>query len=206
MKRFHLSFLMLTIMVLSAFGQGDHGYNLYGQLGGTATGLGIGFDSRFKTGGVLGYSVGVAFTNISWKNDYDYRGPYDGYSFWHVDSKGITIPLEINAILGKRTSKFEIGLGATAYLINRDEIKDSSELVYIDEETGEYDFKEFFEHKEGFRPNIVGSLSIGYRLQRKSGFFMKIGLSFIIADMKFSPLDGLLPFPNLCFGYTIPHF
>ncbi len=46
-----------------------------------------------------------------------------------VDSKGVSIPLEINAIMGKRASKFEIGLGVTAYLVHRDETYEKSGFI-----------------------------------------------------------------------------
>lgn len=105
-------------MVGSVFGQSDHCCNLYGQFFGPSTGIGLGFDSRFKTGGILGYSVGLAFTDISWD---DSNGLDGSYSFWDVHSKGVSIPLEVNAIMGKPASKFEIGLGVTTYLVKRDE-------------------------------------------------------------------------------------
>lgn len=201
MKRILSSIFMVLAVVGAAFGQTDHGYNLYGQLFGTSTGIGVGFDSRFKTGGVLGYSVGMAFTSISYD---DSDGKDGSYSYRDVDSKGISIPFEVNAIMGNRASKFEIGLGATAYLIHRDEMYSRTIFYPVDDDF--FDFKRLSDRKKVFRPNIIGTINIGYRLQRKSGFFMKVGLSFLIGDLKCSPLDGVVALPNLCFGYTIPHF
>ncbi len=122
-----------------------------------------------------------------------------------VDSKGVSIPLEINAIMGKRASKFEIGLGVTAYLVHRDETYEKSGFI----SAGGYDMVagwSISKYKSVFRPNIVGSINIGYRLQRKSGFFMKLGLSLLVGDLKCSPIDGVMALPNICLGYTIPHF
>lgn len=201
MKRYFLSFLMMAVMVGAAFGQSDHGYNLYGQFTGPSTGVGIGFDSRFKTGGVLGYSVGVAFTDTSWSDNYG----DEYYSYKNVDSSGVSIPLEVNAIMGKRASKFEVGLGVTAFLIHRDEYYYKSGYM----PAWGYEAMNYWstiENKSVFRPNIIGSINIGYRLQRKSGFFMKLGLSLLIGDLKCSPIDGVMALPNICLGYTVPHF
>lgn len=183
----------------SLYGQSEHGYNIYGQLFGPATGVGIGFDSRFKTGGILGYSAGIGFTSVSWDDGVSGLGAYTD-----VDSKGLSIPLEINAIMGKRASKFEVGLGLTAYLIQRKEFHGWGEFIPIEGNDDDYHYESY--RKNVFRPNVIGFLNIGYRLQRKSGFFMKLGLSILIGDLKCSPLDGVVALPNICLGYTIPHF
>ncbi len=111
MKRGIALFAFLLVMVGSVFGQTDHGYNLYGQFLGTSTGIGVGLDSRFKAGGILGYSLGLAVTDISWSTDDGLDGCYASYD---AESRGISIPFDVNAILGKRASKFEIGFGMTA--------------------------------------------------------------------------------------------
>lgn len=172
-KRVITLFAFLLVMVGSVFGQTDHGYNLYGQFLGTSTGIGVGLDSRFKVGGILGYSLGVAFTDISWSTDDGLDGCYASYD---AESRGISIPFEINAILGKRASKFEIGFGMTAYLVNRDE-RHYKTIFFPSEEDGVLDFERYSTRKIVFLPNIIGTINIGYRLQRKSGFFMKVGLS-----------------------------
>lgn len=202
MKRIIISLTALIVMVGTAFGQSEHGYNLYGQFFGLSTGIGLGFDSRFKTGGILGYSAGLTFTDVSWDNS---DGQDGSFASLDVHSKGISIPLEINAIMGNRASKFEIGLGFTTYLIKRNELHYKT-VFFPAEEEGVWDFKNYSTRKQVFRPNIIGSLNIGYRLQRKSGFFMKLGLSILIGDLKCSPIDGVVALPNICLGYTIPHF
>ncbi|MCM1138906.1 MAG: hypothetical protein NC221_01935 [Duncaniella sp.] len=191
---------ILLAIVGTAFGQSDCGYSLFGQFLGNATGIGVGLDRRFKTGSSFGYSIGLAYTDMSWDNG----DGYDlGSSYWDVDSKGVSIPFEINAILGERASKFEIGLGATVYLIHRSETRRKS----IDIPTEETSVSNYYSyHKKGIRPNIIGSLNIGYRLQRRNGFFMKIGLSFLAGDFDVSPIDYAIIIPNLCLGYTFPRY
>lgn len=202
MKRGITLLAFLLVMAGSVFGQTDHGYNLYGQFLGTSTGIGVGLDSRFRAGGILGYSLGLAFTDISWSRDDGLDGCYASYD---AESRGISIPFEINAILGKRASKFEIGFGMTTYLVNRDELHYKT-IFFPSEEDGVLDFERYSTRKKVFRPNIIGTINIGYRLQRKSGFFMKVGLSLLIGDLKCSPIDGVVALPNICLGYTIPHF
>ncbi len=202
MKRAIAFLAALFIMVGSVFGQSDHGYNLYGQIFGSSTGFGVGFDSRFKSGGALGYSFGVAYTDISWSDD---NGMDDSYASLDVNSKGICLPLELSAIMGKRASKFEIGLGVTTYIVKRDEWH--YETVFIPTKyEGLLEFETFSIRKKVVCHNIIGTINIGYRLQRKSGFFLKAGLSLLIGDLKCSPIDGVVALPNICLGYTIPHF
>lgn len=166
--------------------------NLFVEFGGPSFGIGIGYDQRFKPKSVFGFRVGLSFTNGSW-DDSGWWGAYDGGAWTSVDFKGVTLPLEVNAIMGKRASKFELGVGATPCILHRYEMK---HWGWHPEHSGT-------DIKEGTRLNILGTLNIGYRLQRKSGFFLRVGFTFLIADLKCSPIDGLLLIPNLSLGYTI---
>ncbi|MDE6291272.1 MAG: hypothetical protein K2M16_07050 [Muribaculaceae bacterium] len=166
--------------------------NLFVEFGGPSFGIGIGYDQRFKPNSVFGFRAGMSFTSGSW-DDSGWWGSYNGGAYTDLDFKGVTFPLEINAIMGKRASKFELGIGATPCILHRHEVK------YWGWHQEHYES----DVKDGVRLNIFGSLNIGYRLQRKSGFFLRAGLTFLIADLKCSPMDGLLLFPNLSLGYTI---
>lgn len=200
MKRFALSLVMFLSVFIATFAQDGHGYNLYGQLFGSSTGIGVGFDSRFKTGGILGYAGGIGFTNLTWNQD---PIQANGFVDTETNSKGVSIPLEVNAIMGKRASKFEIGLGLTAYLVDRTRTRTT--LEFVEDINSVYsDWIIHTESKKHFRPSIIGTMNIGYRLQRKSGFFMKLGFTVLVGDLKCSPIDGVVALPNLCFGYTLP--
>lgn len=199
-RTFILSFVM-ALMAGTAFAQdASHGFNIYGQIAGTGNGIGIGFDSRFKTGGVLGYSAGISFVDIGYRDHYT-----GGYNFRDVDCQGISIPLEVNAIMGKKASKFEVGLGFVTYLVDRQQDFNMREYFYDEKEDFTWT-SDISSRKNGFRPNIAGSINIGYRLQRQSGFFMKLGLSVLFGNLSCSPFDGVIALPNICLGYTIPHF
>lgn len=173
--------------------------NIFMELGGSSIGIGVGYDQRFTPNSVFGFRTGLSFTSGSW-DDAGWFGAYYNEAYTNVDFKGVTLPLEINAIMGKRASKFEIGLGATPCILHRHETKYPAwdPEVYPD---GHPQNSETV--KDGVRLNIFGTLNIGYRLQRKSGFFLRVGFTFTLSDLKISPLNGLLLFPNLSLGYTI---
>ena len=161
--------------------------NLFVEFGGPSFGVGIGYDQRFRPNSVFGFRTGISFTNGTCDNG-GWWGAYDGY-YNEIDFTGVTLPLEANAIMGKRASKFELGVGATPCILKRTETNFINWSHYTVE--------------SGVKLNIFGTLNIGYRLQRKSGFFLRTGITFLIGDLKCSPLDGLLLIPNLSLGYTI---
>lgn len=166
--------------------------NIFVELGGSSLGIGIGYDQRFKPNSVFGFRAGLSFTSGTW-DDAGLFGSWDGSPYNSVDFNGVTLPLEVNAIMGNRSSKFELGVGATPCILHRYETK---YWGWHPEHSGT-------DVKDGIRLNIFGTINIGYRLQRKSGFFLRAGLTFLIGDLKCSPIDGLICMPNLSLGYTI---
>ncbi len=167
--------------------------NLFVELWGPSFGIGLGYDQRFKPNSVFGFRAGIGYTNGS----ADDSGYWDSHiattTYKYVEFKGVTLPLEVNAILGNRASKFELGIGATPCILDRYEVKYTPHGWYHSSS----------DIKDGVRVNIFGTMNIGYRLQRKSGFFFRVGLTFMVGDIDCSPFDGLLCMPNLSFGYTI---
>lgn len=168
---------------------------------------GIGFDSRFRPGSPFGYRVGLAYTDGSYEDD------------WRcLDFNGVNIPVELNAIFGRRKSKFELGIGFVASVLNRTlqtsyyEIKTTDDPSTIPSNTfygttsdGDAYYWNIVTQKDrqGTRVNISGLMNIGYRYQRDSGFFMRVGLTFMLGNLRCSPFDGLMLMPNVAFGYTI---
>ncbi len=164
--------------------------NLFVEYGGASLGIGIGYDQRFDPNSIFGFSAGLAYTYGSADNS-GWWGSVNSVDYRYIEFKGVTLPLELNVIMGKRASKFELGLGTTPCILKRYEIR--SELRYHG--SGHI--------TEGTKLNIYGTMNIGYRLQRKSGFFLRAGVAFLIGDISCSPFDGLLCMPNLSLGYTI---
>ena len=164
------------------------------EIGGASFGpVCLSYDSRFRPGSVFGYRVGIGFTDGSYRN---------AFGDHILDFKGTSIPLEVNAIMGKRKSKFELGIGIVPSILNRDEHK--WEYHWSVAENGHTIIDTFNEiEKHGTRVNIMGFMNVGYRYQRQSGFFMRVGLSFLMGDVKCSPVDGLTCLPYIAFGYTI---
>lgn len=163
--------------------------NVFGEFFGPSFGVGVGFDSRFRPGTAFGYRVGLAYTNGSFSDDYDLRD---------LDFKGVCIPLEVNALIGKGKSKFEVGIGATPSILHR--IYTTTWWSYNDEQA-------VYSSNTTRRTklNILGFINIGYRYQRESGFFLRTGLTVIGGDLKCSPIDGLWLLPNLSLGYTFKY-
>lgn len=166
--------------------------NLFIEFGGASFGVGIGYDQRFRPNSVFGFRAGLAFTSGTW-DDAGWWGAYDGDAYTSVNFKGITLPLEVNAIMGKRASKFELGLGVTPCILDR----------YEEQHWGWHPEHSGNDVREGVKLNILGTINVGYRLQRKSGFFLRVGMTYLIGDLKCSPIDGVFVMPNLSIGYTI---
>ena len=159
--------------------------NFFIEIGGPSLGIGIGYDQRFKHNDTFGFRVGISYTNGSSENG-SWSKPNIGHlTHTQVDFKGVTLPLEVNGILGETASKFELGFGATPCILYRT------------------DWQDYHFTNQGVTLNIFGTLNIGYRLQRKSVFFLRAGLTCLLGNLKYSPMDGLFFSPNLCLGYTI---
>ncbi len=166
--------------------------NLFVELWGPSLGIGLGYDQRFKADSPFGFRAGISYTNGNADNIEHWDNHVNTY-YTYVEFKGVTLPLEANAILGNRASKFELGIGATPCILDRYEIKYSR----FGGSPSSSDIK------DGVRLNIFGTMNIGYRLQRKTGFFFRVGVTFMVGGIECSPFDGLLCMPNLSFGYTI---
>lgn len=101
--------------------------------------------------------------------------------------RGVGIPLEFNCILGKRASKFEAGVGVNLIFYSKDYIYDSRILGHIRSGFGYYTY-----------------FNIGYRLQYRSGFNFRAGISPSFAWGSHGVYKGLgmEMMPYLSFGYT----
>ena len=121
--------------------------------------VGINFDSRFKGNDGLGYRVGLG-----------YAYGYSDFTFI-VDAsdkiQGVAVPLEINYLLGKRNSKLELGAGISlGYYWERYAI-----TYPAPGKAGSTGRIQGHENRFGYF--TFGN--IGYRLQTKRGFQLRVG-------------------------------
>lgn len=199
-----LTLVSLTIMLLiiPSTVQGAD-YNVFGQILGPSAGYGIGYDTRFKCESPFGYSIGIAYSRVSYRYDISNESTYNpDIANWidcnsRINSKGITIPVEFNYLIGKRNSKLEVGVGITPFIGSQWYSKSGWDSE------NDYEFKKFNDVKR-FRIRGMFSASIGYRLQRSNGFFMRLGITACLGGGKsITFFKGFHLLPNICLGYTI---
>lgn len=201
--------MLLTANALSAMGMNDNpatevadsvqkisepmSRNLFVEFGGPGYCVAsLGYDQRFRPGSAFGFRAGFSVISGSGDNNGWFGASYEGDIYRYVEFKGITLPLEVNAIVGKRASKFELGLGVTPCILDRH-------------------YRKYYEkanpprvvESNGVRLNAFWIFNVGYRLQRKSGFFLRTGLTFGGGSIKSATFDGALLLPYLSLGYTI---
>lgn len=158
-----LFFLIITLQANARSDEHSRVNNVYVTVFESINIVSANYDTRFPGSSVFGWHAGIGYN------------PFD--------SGGVSLPVGVNAILGSRASKFEIGVNATPYL-NRD-----------------YEYIDSYKWKCGL---AVGA-NIGYRLQRKNGFFFRAGLSPTYGLKDSLDSFGLLfinILPYLSFGYT----
>ena len=117
---------------------------------------GVSFDSRFKGNHGFGVNVGLAYAYG--------MGTLNNYTV-----NGISIPLEINYLLGRKSSHLVLGLGMTngVYKYSGDSI-----IIGVSDESA--DIKPTRENVTAWGYNFFGD--IGYRFQREKGFTFGAGL------------------------------
>lgn len=99
----------------------------------------------------------MAFTNAS----LDGWGIYGRDGYTSVDFKGLSIPLEVNAIMGRWKSKFELGIGIIPAVLEKKEWGYTHPFWDTDDDYS----------KRTTRLNATAFMNVGYRYQRQSGFF-----------------------------------
>lgn len=189
---------IILIIVMAAFGidlraeSEPRSHNVYVDFFSSSNIVSVNYDTRFPKSSVLGWRAGIGFSHSC----------FDGDRGWFGNNRpGISLPLGINALFGEGKSKFELGLAITPGLYSfRD-----SRMVVEEREHGMYKGYEDFGPTRWRGACAVG-LDLGYRLQRKSGFLFRVGISRCIdmnSDMiSINVLKLLIPIPYLSFGYT----
>lgn len=74
----------------------------------------LNYDSRIHGHSGWGYRVGVGYNrNREEDNSLIMNGNTSVWNGWSERTQGVTVPLEVNYLLGRRQHKFEAGAGAT---------------------------------------------------------------------------------------------
>lgn len=141
------------------------------ELLGAQNTVGINYDSRFRGIDGLGYRVGIGYC-------------YSKNSGWFDERiKGIGMPLELNYLLGKKSSKLELGFGA------------SLGGYHVKEKSYQYT-------SSGYQFGYFLFGNIGYRYQRSNGLMFRIGMS---PSFNFGDKYGIEKsafYPYLGFGWS----
>ena len=166
--------------------------NIYVELFGASNLIGISYDSRIKPGSPFGYRGGISYVHGT-SNENLIAGMPLYYST--EDLYGLAVPLEFNCILGKRKSKFEVGIGVSLGIYS------TQKHTYINGAVFPVESSYITENHNQFGYYIFSN--IGYRYQRKNGFMLRVGVT---PAFSFAGANGVTktPFlyPYLSLGYT----
>lgn len=178
MKRFLFPLILIITLQVTARAEGDSRvHNVYVNWFESINLVSVNYDTRFSRSSVFGWHTGVGFVPSHFG--------------------GVSLPTGVNAIWGNRASKFEIGVTVAPYTISW---KESEVIRGMDGDTY-YEYTKYYGPKKWYFGMAVG-FNIGYRLQRKSGFFFRTGLSPVFAPMDPLALLLLNLMPFFSFGYT----
>ncbi|WP_342644442.1 hypothetical protein [Mucilaginibacter sp. CSA2-8R] len=163
-KTFFLFAFILCTFCKHSFAQNSvvttRAQNIFVELGGPGLLLSANYDTRFglRRDGIGG-RAGLGYISL------------DGNSI-------LTVPLQVNYLLGKKGKYFEIGLGAT--IIN----------------TSGNNHEDFFSIEDA--TGAIGTMTFGYRYQPEDG-----GFNFRAAVTPIFNSTGFMPFfGGISFGYT----
>lgn len=175
MKKVILCLALFFFTFHALYAQSDEGKpasgrtSFYAELGGPGILFSANIDKRFKPSNLgLGGRVGLGFVTTDITDDYD---PQTGYSNYRMRSI-ITVPLQLNYILGKPTSPhtFEVGAGLT-FLGKKIDV---------------------FDYSNTERTSILGTFSFMYRRQPvDGGFTWRIGFTPVVAKGYIQPFGGV---------------
>ncbi len=134
--------------------------NAFVELGGPGLLLSANYDTRFgQRRDGIGGRAGLGYLSID-------------------DNSILTVPLQVNYLLGKKGKFFEIGLGATIISTSG---KGNEDFFSLDDATG-----------------AIGTMAFGYRYQPEDG-----GFNFRAAVTPIFNSTGFMPFfGGISFGYT----
>lgn len=167
--------------------------NIYVELFGASNLIGISYDSRIKPGSPFGYRAGISYVHGTADESINIGQSPLYYS--NEELSGFAVPMEFNCILGKRKSKFEVGIGISLGIYS------TQKYSYINSSAFPVESSYIIENHNQFGYFFYSN--IGYRYQRKNGFMLRVGVS---PSFSFAGGNGITksPFlyPYLSLGYT----
>jgi hypothetical protein len=157
-----VAMLLLTQFIKPVTAQtvaGARAQNIFVELGGPGLLLSANYDTRFvNRHDGIGGRIGAGYVSIS-------------------DNSLLTIPVQLNYLLGKNNRYFEIGIGAT----------------FVNSKGDENDFLSFDDAK-----GTIGTMTFGYRYQPEDGgFHFRAALTPLFNSSNFFPFFG-----GVGLGYT----
>ncbi len=174
----YITFLLLTVLFsifsIDSFSQSSGHYtrqSVFVEVLGNGLLATLNYDTRLNKNRQdgLGLRIGVGGLSVSGTSD-------AGVS---VSAGVVTIPLELNYLMGKKRSAFEIGAGLTPLILSA-KLKTDNDRI------------------SGTGSSVNGVISFGYRYQPlNKGFLFKLDWSPIFNSIGFSPA-----WFGISFGYS----
>lgn len=193
MKRIVLfCFFILTASHFSVFCQENKQNNIYMEFFGASNTFGVSYDTRIKKGSQFGYRIGISYSYSS----------SSSFLFENSSStKGVTFPLEVNYLLGKKRHNLDLGVGLNIGIYDAN----YTYTNYSSQNVGSITIitpEETINRSETYFGYYIFS-NIGYRYQRKKGFLFRTGISpsFNLGDSHGIKKKPFI-YPYVSFGYS----
>lgn len=168
----------------------------------------LNFDSRIRGENGWGYRVGIGY-NRDKDDAYNYliSGNTSQWTGLTVRTQGVSVPMEVNYLLGRRQHQFEAGAGAALGVFRqRTHLSVLQREWWTDENGVEWMQETPFDataHSRHF--GYFAYVNVGYRLHTRRGFLMRLGTSLGYGGDSHTPYHeewSLRPYAAL--GYTLP--
>lgn len=189
MKRLQLLLLFAAFLPLAAMAQDDgdkkiKDQDVYLELLGASTMVGVNYDARFNDHTRWGWRAGLGFAYTE----------SDGFFAGSTSTRGWGVPVGVNYLIGSRKNNLEIGLGANVGIYNihyndysyqqtdeatfNNAVLNGGSGVAWRVETGDGQYYLVYRHNKStnrFGYYFFGD--VGYRHVANSGFLFRVGLS-----------------------------
>lgn len=164
--------------------------SIYVELFGASNLVGVSYDARLGAATNWGYRIGVSYTS-------DLNSLFDNSS----SMRGVSIPLEMNYLLGRKKSKLDLGLGINLGFYTEKISYTEYSYEMVDEMMILIPIQDVNLSKRLFGYYLFSN--IGYRFQAVKGFQFRVGIS---PSLNLGGVHGVKKhpsiYPYLSFGYS----